>query len=491
MQTSLRSSYQYYDYATLDCTTRHDQHPPDQDSSNQIHLPVQQLHHHQQQQHELIHHQALIGDTSFNQQETPTVQTSNCFDVVETQNNESSQQHQSGPTGEQLILYNQQHRYQLLDTSNHQHISHLETNSGQNQEVESIYSQRLDQLVQHHPEQTLLAGNGTSQQQHDSQTTTSYPTIYYDQINFTENCAVDQQQTIIEPGQAYASHLIDVSQFVGTQQPVGSIPDNCPYFQYHQAVVDEQDADRQGKDALLLDNQENQNYNDHQIALHSEQQNHIYQTLEVAGNQSNFETNQHNQLLDHNQPHHHPLGGVELGNEQHSQLEYQQLESNRANSYHINTCYIKSESTNASIARSQDSSACSTSSSEESSNSTLTRDEKRAREANIPLTYHQIVNLSIDHFNEQLTKHNLTESQLTLIKDIRRRGKNKVAAQSCRKRKMEQIYDLQHEVDHLASKKRALSLECNQLMKEHGLLVQRYNKIYPIIHCFNKDTWNS
>lgn len=133
------------------------------------------------------------------------------------------------------------------------------------------------------------------------------------------------------------------------------------------------------------------------------------------------------------------------------------------------------------------SSAASTSSassviSEDSSMSTsLTRDEKRAREANIPLNYYDIVNLSIDQFNEQLARFNLTESQLTLIKDIRRRGKNKVAAQSCRKRKMEQIFGLQHEVNHLSDQRRNLNCECEKLMKEHEALAGRYAKICSIL----------
>ncbi len=42
--------------------------------------------------------------------------------------------------------------------------------------------------------------------------------------------------------------------------------------------------------------------------------------------------------------------------------------------------------------------------------------------------------------------HKLTEPQKQLIRDIRRRGKNKVAAQNCRKRKIDTISSLQDEV---------------------------------------------
>lgn len=54
------------------------------------------------------------------------------------------------------------------------------------------------------------------------------------------------------------------------------------------------------------------------------------------------------------------------------------------------------------------------------------RDEKRARALNLPLTNVEIVELPIEEFNERLAKFELTEAQLALIRDIRRRGKNKV-----------------------------------------------------------------
>lgn len=522
MQTSLRSNYPYYDYGTLDCTTRHIAHLQDHDhSSDHIQLPAQQLQQHQQSDtphHELIQQQqAIIGDSPFDQQEPVASESSSCFALIEPQNNETAHQSNNNQIEGQLVVYEQQNQYHhLLSSSNHLHLQHHHhhhhqqqqhihnlDSSGQNEEVEGIYNQHQtnQHLIHHHPQQPVLAtdsaDNGPSQeqqQQQESQTTTAYPTIYYEPINFTESCAIEQHHTLNEPPQTFTSHLLDVSQFVSLQpqQPgVSTEEGSCTYFQYQHDVVDEQQvAEQHRKETPLLDNQENQNYGDHQLAC--EQQNQIYQTLEISGNHS-FGSDQHNQVLSHS--YQQSLEAVDLGSvidqqqqqqQQQPQQDYQQQELKKLTGYQLNNCYINSDST-----RSQNSPACSTSSSEESSNSTLTRDEKRAREANIPLTYQEIVNLTIDQFNEQLAKHHLTESQLTLIKDIRRRGKNKVAAQSCRKRKMEQIYELQQEVYHLAVKKRSLNSECNQLMREHSNLVQKYNKIYPIIHCFNKDTWNS
>ena len=54
------------------------------------------------------------------------------------------------------------------------------------------------------------------------------------------------------------------------------------------------------------------------------------------------------------------------------------------------------------------------------------RDERKARELNLPFAVGEIIDLPIDAFNELLTHHTLTEAQLNLCRDIRRRGKNKV-----------------------------------------------------------------
>ena len=96
----------------------------------------------------------------------------------------------------------------------------------------------------------------------------------------------------------------------------------------------------------------------------------------------------------------------------------------------------------------------------------MNKDEKLAREAGIQLSIkvvntlindlmitcaiclqEDIVNPPMDEFNDMLSKEDLSEEQLNICRDIRRRGKNKVAAQNCRKRKLEQIDELQKKVD--------------------------------------------
>lgn len=59
--------------------------------------------------------------------------------------------------------------------------------------------------------------------------------------------------------------------------------------------------------------------------------------------------------------------------------------------------------------------------------SQMTRDERRALGLSLPISVADIINLPMDEFNDLLSKHELTEEQLTLCRDIRRRGKNKAS----------------------------------------------------------------
>lgn len=111
----------------------------------------------------------------------------------------------------------------------------------------------------------------------------------------------------------------------------------------------------------------------------------------------------------------------------------------------------------------------------------LSRDEKKAKELEIPISVCEIINMPIDDFNECLTKYELNEAQLTLIRDIRRRGKNKVAAQNCRKRKINQIVSLQSEVEQLQKKKDDLYSDYDQLISVRELAKNKYQKLYDFI----------
>uniref|UniRef100_A0A673MQ84 Endoplasmic reticulum membrane sensor NFE2L1 n=1 Tax=Sinocyclocheilus rhinocerous TaxID=307959 RepID=A0A673MQ84_9TELE len=87
------------------------------------------------------------------------------------------------------------------------------------------------------------------------------------------------------------------------------------------------------------------------------------------------------------------------------------------------------------------------------------RDERRARAMDIPFSNDKIINLPVEEFNELLAKHHLNEDQLSLIRDIRRRGKNKMAAQNCRKRKLDTILKLEQGVQDLQREKAQLLKE--------------------------------
>ena len=84
-----------------------------------------------------------------------------------------------------------------------------------------------------------------------------------------------------------------------------------------------------------------------------------------------------------------------------------------------------------------------------SSSSSRCRDEIKAKKMKLPFLVADIINSPVDLFNEMLLRPGLSSEQLQLCKDIRRRGKNKVAAQNCRKRKMDTIEELQHQVDQV------------------------------------------
>lgn len=107
-----------------------------------------------------------------------------------------------------------------------------------------------------------------------------------------------------------------------------------------------------------------------------------------------------------------------------------------------------------------------------------TRDEKRARSMRIPFSADHIINLPVEEFNELLANHRLSEAQLTLIRDIRRRGKNKVAAQNCRRRKLDILQELERSVDGLRRHRARLLREKSDVLLSVREMKQRLNDLY-------------
>lgn len=84
----------------------------------------------------------------------------------------------------------------------------------------------------------------------------------------------------------------------------------------------------------------------------------------------------------------------------------------------------------------------------------------------------------MDEFNERMSKYDLSEAQLGLIRDIRRRGKNKVAAQNCRKRKLDQIVTLADQVKDMRDRKSSLIRERDFMLLERQRVKERFSQLH-------------
>lgn len=107
----------------------------------------------------------------------------------------------------------------------------------------------------------------------------------------------------------------------------------------------------------------------------------------------------------------------------------------------------------------------------------VSRDEMRARAMCIPFSVLQIVNMPVEEFLEVLDGHGFSPEQVTLLRDIRRRGKNKLAAQNCRKRKLDAITGLQEQVERLQAQRDKLLREKQLTAKTMGAVDQQIKQL--------------
>nr|XP_017510695.2 nuclear factor erythroid 2-related factor 3 isoform X1 [Manis javanica] len=108
----------------------------------------------------------------------------------------------------------------------------------------------------------------------------------------------------------------------------------------------------------------------------------------------------------------------------------------------------------------------------------LSRDERHAKALCIPFSVDEIVRMPVDSFNSVLSRYYLTDLQVSLMRDIRRRGKNKVAAQNCRKRKLDVILNLEEDVYNLQAKKETLESEQAWCNKAINIMKQKLHDLY-------------
>lgn len=110
---------------------------------------------------------------------------------------------------------------------------------------------------------------------------------------------------------------------------------------------------------------------------------------------------------------------------------------------------------------------------------TRSRDEVKLKQMKIPFSLDEIINNPIEWFTDVTTnpKFRFSPQQVDLLRSIRKRGKNKEAAQNCRKRKLDEIQSLEMEVDALSARRIELAKSCGSLENNIDKLARKFTEL--------------
>lgn len=92
-----------------------------------------------------------------------------------------------------------------------------------------------------------------------------------------------------------------------------------------------------------------------------------------------------------------------------------------------------------------------------------------------PASEDEIVDMSISEFSSFL--ETLSDAEAQKARDVRRRGKNKVAARLCRKRKIELVGDIESDIETLRKKKEEIIKERKKLQAENAYYKGKVNEL--------------
>ncbi|KAM9745315.1 uncharacterized protein ACNS7B_009721 [Menidia menidia] len=106
------------------------------------------------------------------------------------------------------------------------------------------------------------------------------------------------------------------------------------------------------------------------------------------------------------------------------------------------------------------------------------RDGQRAQSLRIPFPPELIVDLSVEDLQELLSSFPLTKKQLLFVRDIRRRGKNKIAAHNCRKRKQQVLLGLEQDVSRLRRQRSQLLRQKKEALRDWREMQRRLGMLH-------------